>query len=90
MLLFSSEGYAFWGLFLSSVGYFVVFLLTMHLCKANIQSVMTRFSGKKTVATSNTTLQMISKIQCAEICTKKEKQADAHWQDNTKLPKRVT
>ena len=35
-----------------------------------MESVMTRFTEKKCVATSHTTLQQISKIKCVERCNK--------------------
>jgi len=43
------------------------------MCTATIQSVTTRFTEKKTVATSHTTLQKISKIRCVEWCNKERK-----------------
>jgi len=48
----------------------IVLLLTFCLCNANIQSVTTTFSERKSVATSHTTLQKISKIKCVEKCNK--------------------
>jgi len=48
----------------------VMFLLTISMCNADIQTVTTRFTEKKSVATSHTTLQKISKIQCVEKCNK--------------------
>jgi len=50
------------------VGILIILLLTLSLCNADIQSVSTRFTGKKNVATSYATLQKISKIKCAERC----------------------
>ena len=44
--------------------------MTINLCTATIESVMTRFTEKKCVATSHTTLQKISKIKCVERCNK--------------------
>ena len=46
----------------------IVLLVTLSLCNASIQSVMTMFTEKKCVATSHTTLQKISKIKCVEKC----------------------
>ena len=48
----------------------ITILLTITLCNATIQSVMTMFTEKKSVATSHTTLQKISKIKCVEKCNK--------------------
>jgi len=45
-------------------------LLTISLCDANIQSVTSEFTEKKSVATSHTTLRNISKIKCVEMCNK--------------------
>ena len=45
---------------------------TIGLCTATIQSVNTKFTGKKSVATSHTTLQKISKIKCVERCNKEK------------------
>jgi len=45
-----------------------VLLMTISLCNASIHNVTTRFTGKKSVATSYTTLQTISKIKCVERC----------------------
>jgi len=52
------------------VGNSVVLFLTITLCNANVQNVMTRFTVNKSVATSYTTLQKISKIECAIQCHK--------------------
>ena len=52
------------------VGFSTLFLLTTDLCTANIQSVKTTFTEKKNVATSHTTLQDISDIQCVRKCNK--------------------
>ena len=46
----------------------VILLVAISLCNANIQSVTTKFTDKKCVATSHTTLQKISKIKCVERC----------------------
>jgi len=48
----------------------VVFLLTITLCMATLQSVLTRFTEKKSVATSHTILKSVSKVQCVEKCNK--------------------
>jgi len=48
----------------------VVLFLTIAVCSATIQNVMTRFTVNKSVATSYTTLQKISKIECAIRCHK--------------------
>lgn len=48
----------------------IILLLTISLCNAAIQSVKTAFTEKKSVATSYTTLQKISKIKCVERCNK--------------------
>jgi len=47
-----------------------ILLETVPLSTANVQSVMTTFTEKKTVATSHTTLMKLSKIQCVERCNK--------------------
>jgi len=46
---------------------FILFV-AISLCYADIQSVTTKFTEKKCVATSHTTLQKISKIKCVEKC----------------------
>ena len=46
----------------------VILFVAISLCNANIQSVTTKFTEKKCVATSHTTLQKISKIKCVERC----------------------
>jgi len=46
----------------------MLFCLVISLCNANTQSVTTKFTEKKCVATSHTTLQKISKIKCVEKC----------------------
>ena len=46
----------------------VILFATISLCNANIQSVTSKFTEKKCVATSHTTLQKISKIKCVEKC----------------------
>jgi len=51
-------------------GFSILFLLTLNMCTANIQSVMTTFTEKTRVATSHTTLQNISDIQCVRKCSK--------------------
>ena len=48
----------------------IMFLLTISMCNADIQSVTTTFTEMKSVATSHTTLQGISKIKCVEKCDK--------------------
>ena len=48
----------------------MIYLLTVSLCTANIQSVITKFTEGKKLSTSYTTLQKISKIQCVERCNK--------------------
>jgi len=52
------------------VGFAMFFLLGLYLCTATLQSAMTTFTVKKCVATSHTTVQMISNIQCVEKCNK--------------------
>jgi len=47
----------------------IAFLLTISLCNATLQS-LTRFTEKKSVATSHTTLQKVSKMKCVEKCNK--------------------
>jgi len=46
----------------------VILFVAVSLCNANIQSVTTKFTDKKCVATSHTTLQKVSKIKCVERC----------------------
>jgi len=46
----------------------MIFFVAIPLCNANIQSVATKFTDKKCVATSHTTLQKVSKIKCVERC----------------------
>jgi len=46
----------------------VILFVAISLCYADIQSVTTKFTEKKCVATSHTTLQKISKIKCVEKC----------------------
>ena len=48
----------------------LILLLSLCLCNAIIESVQTRFTEKKSVATSHTNLQKISKIKCVEKCNK--------------------
>jgi len=48
----------------------IILLFTISLCNAEILSVTTKFTEKKSVATSYTTLQKISKIKCVEKCNK--------------------
>lgn len=48
----------------------VILLMTVTICSATIQSVVTRFTVKKSVASSHTTLENISKIKCVERCSK--------------------
>jgi len=48
----------------------IFLLFTISLCNADILSVTTKFTEKKSVATSYTTLQKISKIKCVEKCNK--------------------
>jgi len=50
----------------------MIYLLTVSLCTANIQSVITKFTEGKKVSTSYTTLQKISKTQCVERCNKEK------------------
>jgi len=47
-----------------------ILLVVLALCNANIQSATTRFTEKKSVATSHTTLTRTSKIKCVEKCNK--------------------
>ena len=68
----------------------VISLVSFTLCTAIIQSVTTKFTEKKSVATSHTTLQKISKIKSVwKNVTKKDKMEGALWQVITKLLKRV-
>ena len=48
----------------------IILQLTITVCNANIQSVTTKYTEKKSVATSHTTIQKISKIKCVERCNK--------------------
>ena len=48
----------------------IILCVAITLCNANMQSATTRFTGKKSVATSHTTLQKVSKIKCVERCNK--------------------
>ena len=50
----------------------VILLLTISLCMASIQSVTTRFTGNKRVATRHTTLHNISDIQCVRKCYREQ------------------
>jgi len=50
-----------------------ILLGTVSFCTATVQSVMTAFTEKKTVATSHTSLQKLSNIQCVERCNKERK-----------------
>jgi len=52
------------------IGCSITFVLTISLCTASIQSVMTKFTEKKSVATSHTKLHDISDIQCVRKCNK--------------------
>jgi len=53
------------------VGILIILLVTFSLSTATIQRVMMRFTEKKRVATSHTTIQNISDIQCVRKCNKK-------------------
>ena len=53
----------------------IFLLVAITPCTANIRSVMTKFTEKKSVATSHTTIQNISKVRCVEKCNK-ERQND--------------
>ena len=57
------------------VGILFIYLMTIMLCTATIQSVMTKYTANKRVLTSYTTLQKMSKVQCVERCNK-EKQSN--------------
>ena len=46
----------------------VILLVVFTLCTATTQSVTTKFTEKKSVATSHTTLTRTSKIKCVEKC----------------------
>jgi len=46
----------------------VILFVAISLCNADTQSVTTKFTEKKCVATSHTTLLKISKIKCVEKC----------------------
>lgn len=48
----------------------IILLSTVYVCNASIQSVTMRFTEKKAVAKSHTTLHKISKIKCVEWCNK--------------------
>ena len=50
----------------------IVLCVVFILCNANMQRAMTMFTGKKSVATSHTTLQKVSKIKCVERCNKEK------------------
>jgi len=50
----------------------LILLGTFALCTATIESVTTTFTEKKSVATSHTTLQKVSKIKCVEKCNKEK------------------
>jgi len=56
--------------FICFVKSLLVFLVTITICTAIIQSVATKFTENKIVLTSHTELQMISKIKCVERCSK--------------------
>jgi len=56
--------------FKSSAIALFVFLVTITISTATIQNVTTWFTEKKSVATSHTTLQRISKIKCVDRCNK--------------------
>jgi len=56
--------------FLEHFGRTFILLVTITFCTASLQSAMTRYTEKKRVATSHTTLQKISKIKCVEKCNK--------------------
>jgi len=47
----------------------IILVLAISLCNATIRSVKTKFTQKKMVTASHTTLK-ISKVQCVEICNK--------------------
>ena len=68
----------------------VILFVAISLCNADTQSVTTKFTEKKCVATSHTTLLKISKIKCVKSVTKKDRKAGAHWRDITRPRKRVT
>jgi len=55
------------------VRHLLILLVSIILCSATIQSVTTRFTEKKKVATSHTTLQNFSKIKCVERCNKENR-----------------
>ena len=46
----------------------IILFVAISLCYATIESVTTKFTEKKCVATSHTTLQKISKVRCVEKC----------------------
>jgi len=54
----------------NSVRTLIIFTITITLCTASIEILTTRFTEKKCVATSHTTLENISKIKCVERCNK--------------------
>jgi len=48
----------------------IIVLVSVTLCTATSESVMARFTENKNVATSHTTLQNVSDIQCVRKCNK--------------------
>jgi len=72
---------------ISSIRFVVVFLCACSLSEANIKTVETTFTKGKTVATSHTVLQPVSKSQCVERCHQEEKQGSctiAGYNKNTR------
>ena len=72
---------------ISPIRFVVVFLCTCSLSEANIKTVETTFTKGKTVATSHTVLQPVSKSQCVERCHQEEKQGSctiAGYNKNTR------
>ena len=72
---------------ISSIRFVVVFLCTCSLSEANIKTVETTFTKGKTVATSHTVLQPVSKSHCVERCHQEEKQGSctiAGYNKNTR------
>ena len=52
------------------VEHLIIVLVSVTLCTATSESVMARFTENKKVATSHTTLQNVSDIQCVRKCNK--------------------
>ena len=68
----------------------IILLITNSLCTAKTQSVTTKYTAKKIVATSYKTLHKITKVKCVKRCNKNDLKAVVLWQETTKRRKRVT